>query len=89
VAAGETEVVVVGDACGEREQADADADAEVVQGAGAVAFESEDALVVLMIDSIRWRMPEMIGAWPGSVLRLGRTIVAPNSAAALANSIPA
>ena len=43
MAAGESEVVVVGDARGEREQSDADPDAQVVQGAGAVALEPESA----------------------------------------------
>ena len=43
MAAGESEVVVVGDARGEREQSDADPDAQVVQGAGAVALEPEYA----------------------------------------------
>ena len=43
VAAGESELVVVGDAGGECEQAYADADAEVVEGSGSVAFESEGA----------------------------------------------
>jgi hypothetical protein len=44
VAAGEAELMVVGDARGEREQSYADSHPEVVQGPGSVAFESEGAL---------------------------------------------
>src|ERR1700683_5492365 len=47
VAAGEAELMVVGDAGGEREQSDADPDPEVVQGSRSVAFESEGAFGAL------------------------------------------
>ena len=89
VTAGEAEVVVVGDAGGEREQSYADPDAEVVQGAGAVAFEAEDAFGGLddRFDALAHAGDD--GCLSGFGLAVGRMIVAPSSAAACWNSVPA
>ena len=79
VAAGEAELVVEADAGGECEQAGGDAGAQSAEGARAVALEAEDVLEASKIDSMRWRRPEIRGAWPGSSLRLGRTSRAPSA----------
>jgi hypothetical protein len=55
VAAGVTDLLVVNEACGEREQSERDAGAEAFDRAAAVGFEGEWLLQVQNTDSIHWR----------------------------------
>src|ERR1700737_471606 len=88
-AAGAAELVIEADAGGEAEEALQDPFAQAGEGAAAVAFEGDRSLQVEKIDSIRWRIGARCRPWPGSSLRLGRTIVASSRATFWAKSRPA